>query len=57
VTVVKQAARGGGVHEPKNSGDVSVMATAIDYIKKGSNGTGILPVRAEAEKNFAAAVN
>jgi hypothetical protein len=30
---------------------------AIDYIKKGSNGTGILPVRAEAEKHFAAAGN
>jgi hypothetical protein len=50
-----QAGCTGEIHEPKNAGDVGVMMGAIDYIKKGSNGTGILPVRAEAESNFAAA--
>jgi hypothetical protein len=45
----------GEVHEPKNAADVIVMMIAIDFIMKGSNGTGVLPGRAEAESNFAAA--
>lgn len=44
----------GGVHEPAYADDVNVLAGAVDYIKKGSNGTGMLPNRTEAEKNFAA---
>jgi len=45
----------GGMHAPAHAGDDAIVAGALEYIMKGSKGTGILPVRAKAEKNFAAA--
>jgi hypothetical protein len=46
-----QAGCTGVEHEPKNAADVNVMMTAIDFIKKASNGTGIQPVQTAAAVN------